>query len=324
MDEHEYKIGIVNGSSIYYTPAEDGIEWTTYRVGQAGELTFRIPPNETTVKADLGNLVMFHVDSNPVFYGWIREIETDQDGGMRVRAVDQLGFLNYVERYTFKNKTADEIIWIIAPDFPPLKCSPDIPSTGYRIPLQIEDGTPIFDIILNALDTTLKETGVRYTLYDDYGKLMLASNEDMKISNMMLTADNIETFSYSANLNDTYNVIKLVKTDTAADKNVISMVIDSESIAKYGTMQYYEEITDADTDAEARANLLLSIYNKPSRSLRITAPGDVRIRAGSFIPVSLKLAGILQNSFLVVDSVTHRFGTEYTMDIRFSGDGFKA
>ena len=322
-DELTYRLSIVNGSNIQYIAAEDGITWSTYRVGQAGELKFTIPPGEK-VRADLGNLVMFHVGKTGVFYGWIQDIAADQEGGMKIHAIDQLGFLNYTERYIFKNKRADEILWIITQDFPPIRCHPDLKSTEYVIPMQVEDGTPIFDIILNALDTTLKETGVRYTLYDDFGKLQLASAEDMKLTDMMLTAENVISFDYSATLENTYNVIKLVKTDTDKDKNVISMAWDPNTIAMWGTRQYYEEITDADTDAPSRADMLLDMYNRPGKTLKVTAPGDIRVRGGSMIPVSLKPANSLQNSFLIVDSATHEFGTEYRMTLKFTGGGFNA
>ena len=314
-------VTIVNGSTAYQPPIEDGITWSTYRTGQAGELKFTIPPGED-VPAELGNLVMFRADGDDVFYGWIQDIETNETGNLSITAVDQLGYLMYKERYTFRNKRADEILWIIAQDFPPLKCSPNLTETGYVIPLQVEDGTELFDIVLNALDTTLKETGTRYTLYDDFGKLQLGSNEDMLIRDMMITTQNAESFHAGTSLKNTYDVVKIVKTDTSDSKNLIYQAFDSDSISKWGTRQYYEEISE-DIDAQARADMLLEMYNRPSKSLRVKAFGDNRVRGGSFVPVSMDLIGELRNSYLVAESVTHTYGTRHTMVIKFSGDGFK-
>jgi len=74
----------------------------------------------------------------------------------------------------------------------------------------------------------------------------------------------------------------------------------------------------------AKANALLSLYNSKTRKLRIKkAFGDVRIRAGSLIPVSLNLGDIVSNTFMLVEKVSHTFKeSEHFMDLTLRGGEF--
>ena len=74
------------------------------------------------------------------------------------------------------------------------------------------------------------------------------------------------------------------------------------------------------------AQALLSLYNNKSRSLSINGVfGDLRVRAGSQIPVFLSLGDIETSNYLIVEKCTHTFKqNEHTMDLELKGGEFIA
>ena len=94
---------------------------------------------------------------------------------------------------------------------------------------------------------------------------------------------------------------------------------------QWGVLQYFEEIQTA-TGAAAKADALLSLYDQKTRRLTIkNAFGDVRVRAGSSLVVSLDLGDIIANNYMVVNKVTHTFkGNEHMMELELIGGEFIA
>ena len=97
------------------------------------------------------------------------------------------------------------------------------------------------------------------------------------------------------------------------------------TIKKWGVLQYFEKIDNTE-NANIMAQALLSLYNNKSRSLSINGVfGDLRVRAGSQIPVFLNLGDIEANNYLIVEKCTHTFKqNEHTMDLELRGGEFIA
>ena len=71
-------------------------------------------------------------------------------------------------------------------------------------------------------------------------------------------------------------------------------------------------------------NSLLTLYNKKTRRLSLkNVFGDIRVRGGSSISVSLNLGDIQVNQYFICESVTHTFkeGMHF-MDISLKGSDF--
>ena len=80
------------------------------------------------------------------------------------------------------------------------------------------------------------------------------------------------------------------------------------------------------TGAAAKADAVLKLYDQKTRKLTVkNAFGDVRVRAGSAVVVSLDLGDIVTNNYLMVEKVTHTFkGDEHFMDLTLIGGEFIA
>lgn len=79
-------------------------------------------------------------------------------------------------------------------------------------------------------------------------------------------------------------------------------------------------------NVEAKADALLSLYNKKTRNLKITnALGDNRVRAGSMVVINLDLGDIKLKNFMLVEKVKHTYKEgEHWMDLTLRGGEFVA
>lgn len=310
----------IQGSKLFEPITYEGIEWTTQRVGEAGKLVF------TVIKDDIisfseGASVRLTVDGINLFYGFVFEKSRNKNHHIQVTCYDQIRYLKNKDTYVYTNKKASELIKMIAGDFN-LKVG-DIEDTGFKIAQRIEDNKTLFDIIYNALDLTLISTGKLFVLYDDFGKLTLKNIENMKLDTL-INENTAEDFDYTSSIDgDTFNKIKLIYDNKNTGKREVFIAEDGEHINQWGVLQYYETIQEG-MNGKAIADSLIDRKtgkNRKTRKLDIKgALGDLRVRAGSSVPVSLNLGDIITNNYLVVDSCTHYFYENYhKMDLHLIG-----
>lgn len=318
-----------SGSEIYIPAVEDGIEWSTERWGVPGRLTFKVLADDILNFSE-GSAVQLWVDGAKIFFGFVFTQKRDKENRISVTAYDQLRYLKNKDTYVYENQTASELIKMIAADF--ALNAGEIADTGYVIADRSEMDTSLFDIIQNALDITLVNTRQMYVLYDDFGSLTVKNIADMYVQNengtyLMIDEDTGENFEYTSSIdNNTYNKIKLYKEDAESGKRQIYGIIqDGTNINKWGVLQYCDTVSEGE-NGEAKAEALLSLYDKKTRNLRITnAFGDIRVRAGSMLVVNFDLGDKKVENFMLVEKVKHTFKNgEHFMDLTLRGGEFVA
>lgn len=317
-----YELLIQHGSKVYQPIVTGEIQWQTERKGKAGSLTFKVV-KDSTINFTEGDAVRLKADEKNVFYGFVFQKKRDKEGIITVTAYDQLRYLKNKDTYVYSNKTASEVVQMLAKDFN-LQCG-TLEDTKFKIESRVEDNQTLFDIIQNALDLTLQNKKEMYVLYDDFGKLTLKNIGNMKVG-ILIDEDTGENFDYSSSIDgETYNKIKLVYENEESGKREIYIAQDSSHINQWGVLQYFETI-DEKTNGKAKADALLSLYNQKTRKLTIKgAFGDVRVKAGTLVAVSLNLGDIVANSFLLVEQAKHSFSESfYTMDLTLRGGEFIA
>ena len=308
---------IQNGSDVFIPIVQEGIEWSTDRVGTPGKLTFKVL-NDSTLNIAEGNAVRFKWDDNNVFFGFIFRIKGDKEEWLTITAYDQLRYLKNKATYVYENKTAGEVIKMIASDFS-LQTG-TIEDTGYKIASRVEDGKTLFDIIQNALDVTLQNKSSMYVLYDDFGKIALKGLDSMRV-NLLVDEQTGETFDCESSIDDnTYNQIKLYYDNEETGQREVFIAKDSTNINNWGVLQLYESIEKGE-DGKAKADALLKLYNAKTRKLSIkNALGDTRVRAGSMVGVILDLGIIKVQNYMLVETCKHTFSdNEHMMDITLKG-----
>ena len=313
---------IAHNNKLYQPIVEEGIKWTTERSGSPSTLKF------TVIKDDIiafqeGDAVRMKVDGQEVFFGFVFSKKRNKNHHIEVTAYDQLRYLKNKDTYVYENKTASQVIKMIANDFN-LNLG-KIESTKYVIPSRVEDNQSLFDIIQNALDQELQNNGEMFCLYDKFGSLTLQNIASMKLD-IPINADVAEDFSYTSSIDqNTYNKIKLTYDNEDVGEREVYIAQDSKNMNSWGILQYFEKLQKGD-NGKAKADALLKLYNKKTRNLKVdNCFGDVRCRAGTMVPVQLYLGDITVSNYLLVEKATHIFNNDqHLMSLNLRGGEFIA
>jgi len=313
------------GKKAFLPVVEEGIEWSTERRSTPGKLTFNVV-KDSAVSFQEGAAIRLKVNGKPVFFGFVFTKKRNKNQIITVTAYDQLRYLNNKDTYVYENKTASQLIKMIAADFS--LNTGTLEDTGFVIASRVEDNTSLFDMIENALDLTLQNTKEMFILYDDFGKLTLRNLSSMYVGEqgayLMVDEETGENFDYSSSIDsDTYNKIKLTYDNEDTGKREVYIVQDQTHINDWGVLQYFDTLSKGE-NGQAKAEALLKLYNSKSRSLKITnAIGDIRVRAGSMVIVNLNLGDINLKNFMLVEKVTHTFKLDsHFMNLTLRGGEF--
>lgn len=308
-----------NGNTWNLGEVASDITWKTSRIGKPGGLEFTLIKNglyqDPAFQYNNGDIVSVRKDGVNVFRGYIFSIDTGRDEAVKITAYDQIRYLMNKQTYAFENVTAAEVLKKIAGDFQ-LKLG-RVEDTRYRIPAMLEDGQTLIDIICKALTLTLIHGGENYFLFDDFGELSLRKSSDHLLDFYLGTRSLMVDYSASRSIDsDTYNRIKLYKDNNSTGKREIYEIQDSSTIAKWGILQMYESVDENKNTAQINELLtnLMILKNRETKSLKLEAIGDTRVRAGCYVLVVIEEFNI--NQPFLIEECTHRFdGANHTMSL---------
>lgn len=317
-------IEISNNKKIFQAAVEGNIVLQTERKGAPGRLTFNVLPQEGHGFSE-GNSVALKTDNGKgVFFGFIFSKKRDKKGIISVVAYDQLRYLKNKYTYVYRNKTASEVIKMLAADFG-LKCG-KIADTKFKIKERRESNQSLFDIIQMALELTLTNKKQMYVLYDDFGKLRLKNIKDMFVP-LVVDETSAENFTYNSSIDSsTYTKVELRSNDTDKKKKVERYIeTDKKNIKKYGVLLLFENIQEGENGKE-KAKALLELHKEKTKTLSINKVfGDLRVRGGSVVGVIMDLGDVKLQNKMIVDKCKHTFNNSgHFMDLTLIGGGFSA
>lgn len=226
---------IQQDENVMLPPFVEGVTIEWKRAGQPGKLMADVVKTPG-LSFQEGAQCCFFADGAPVFYGFV--FDKARKGGssdvISVTAYDQLYYLKNKDTCVYENKTAADVVRMIADDFE-LKTG-SLEDTGFIIASRVEDNKTLFDIIQTALDETLKATGRMFVLYDEAGKLALKGLESMKI-NLLINAATAGEYDYKTSISaQTYDKIKLSYENKKTGKRETYVAKDSSNIyGPFGT-----------------------------------------------------------------------------------------
>lgn len=321
----ELLIGNELRTKLYIPVIEEGIEWTTERKNTPGKLTFKVLKDDILDFSE-GSVVRMCDNGDNIFSGFVFKQQRDREQLITVTAYDQLRYLKNKDTIVYENKTADQFLRMVAADY--VLNVGVLENTKYVIESRIEENTSLFEMIENALDLTLTNTGEMFVLYDDFGQLMLRQLSSMIVGNqeayLMIDEETGENFEYTSSIDDnTYNKIKLTYDNEDTGVREVYIAQDSSNINKWGVLQYFDTLNKGE-NGQTKADTLLKLYNKKTRNLKLTnILGDNRVRAGSMIVVNLDLGEIKIRNFMLVESCKHIYKeNEHWMDLTLRGGEF--
>lgn len=318
----ELMIGDGTGTKLYLPAVEEEIVWTTERKGVPGQLNFKVLEDDI-LDFEEGSMVSMRENGQDVFFGFVFKQKKAKEPVITVTAYDQLRYLKNKDTIVYENQTADQLVQMIAANYS-LIAGP-MEHTNYVIESRVEENTSLFEMIQNAFDLTLTNTGEMFVLYDDFGKLTLKNLSSMMVGSpgawLMIDEETGENYEYTSSIDDnTYNKIKLTYDNDSTGLREVYVTQDSVNIGKWGILQYFDTLKKGE-NGQAKAEALLKLYNRKTRSLKLTKVlGDNRVRAGSMIVVNLDLGDWKVRNFMLVESCKHTYREgEHWMDITLRG-----
>ena len=240
---------IRGGYRKIYPLVEDGIKWETERRGSPGKLTFSFYDigNENLNIQEGDKVTLRHYTASSsvapptiVFVGYVFTKKRAKDGKVDITAYDALRYFKNKDTYVGTNKTASEILKEITKNYN--LTTGTIESTSYVISETAEDNQSLFDIVLNALDTTLISTRKMFILYVDQGNICLRDANKLK-TDVIINDLVAENFDYTSSIdNETYNEIELYYDNDSTNKREYYHAYDANTMNMWGRLRLTEQI----------------------------------------------------------------------------------
>ena len=305
----------------YYVPTVNA-SYQTNRKGSPGILNFTVIKTDN-LRFSEGDPVRAIVKNKGIFFGFIFTKKRNKNGLIDVTAYDQLRYLKNKDTFIYNNKSAAELIKILAKKFN-LRTG-TIDDTRFKIASIISDNKTLFDVILESLEDTLLNTGKMYVMYDDFGKITLKDMSKMKIKELIDKEVAVD-FDYTSTIDEkTYNKIQLVNDDNKKSGRPTVEVYNAASIGKWGVLQYTDKFKPNE-NARVKAEALLNLYNRKTRHLQVKGAFlGARVRAGNILPVMLDLGDMKVSNYMIIEKCKHSFKDgEHLVDLELIGGDFIA
>lgn len=292
------------------------VSWKTSRIGKAGslDLTLTKGGNNPNFAYHNGDIIRVSYRDTPVFFGYVFSISDGKSETVTLSCYDQIRYLLTNDVVIMTNVTATQLVRKLAADLD--LTVGQLEDTGHRLSLAEEDKT-LLDVICHALDLTLIQTTNHFILYDDFGQLMLRNIREMKTD--LVIGDDSLLYDYTLESSiddDTFNQIKVIQDNKTTGQREKYLDQDSTTIARWGRLQLLHKADEKMNLAQLNQllDMLMTLKNREQKKLQLQAVGDLRIRAGSFVPVVIEQAGL--SEYFLVDECSHNWkGSDYTMTL---------
>ncbi|MFR4979462.1 MAG: hydrolase, partial [Butyricicoccus sp.] len=234
------ELSIQNGATIYYPIVKDSVKLSWERKGVPGKLEFTVV-KDSVLDFQEGNPVWFTYNGTTLFHGFVFTKKRKANSvTIDVIAYDQLRYLKNKDTIIEEGLKASDLLKRLADDFR-LHLG-TVEDTGYTLETIVEENQTLFDMMQNALDETLTNTGRLFCLYDDAGKLTLKNINSMKLD-LLIDAQTGETFDYESSIDEqTYNKVKLVYNNEETGKRQAFIAQDGAKMNLWGVLQYFESV----------------------------------------------------------------------------------
>ena len=308
-------IRLVVQDSVSWKAAEistltSSITWSTSLIDQPGKLEFEYIRNETVFFGE-GSRVSLIIDGKGYFYGYVFTRKRNETGRVSITAYDQLRYLQNKDIKVFESVTCSQMFSQICAE-QQLKCSV-LHASPYVIPPVIHDNKSYFQMIQDAIDATLTNTGRWYAIRDNFGVLEHVDLAMLKVGLLVGDASLLTGYEYETSIDsETANQVKLVKDNKETQKRDVYIERDSSTIQRWGLLQHFEVMDEKANEAQIiqRAQMLLRLKNRPTRRLKLSALGNLRVREGVGIGTAirdLEAEGVGSQRFGLVKSCEHEF-----------------
>ena len=238
--------------------------------------------SELRVYTDLGT---------ELFRGVIFADSMDGGGSLTVTAYDRNVYLTKnTDTRKFSKVKASQVIKTLCDAFQ--IPTGTIEDTGYVIPKLVFDNKTLWDMMVMSLTYTKKQTGTRFFIYSDKGKLCVGRFTQPTSRIVLEPGVNLSSVSRSTSIEDVATRVRLYGKGKKNAKIDVT-VSDDALIKKYGVLQALESPDDKTTTSAAKqkATTLLNEKKAPSDDVSIECVGVDSVVSGSAVYLVSEIVG---------------------------------
>jgi hypothetical protein len=252
----------------------------TNMLAQPGKLTIALSDSRL-VDFSHGSAVSLMVDDHRMFNGYVFTI-TKRPNSSEVICYDKIRYLGSKDSLVMSSTSIKKV------------CDQVKESTGIEISVtggetslgkKVFDNQSYYQMIQWSLDEDLKKSNEMHIVRDEYGDLKVLDVSTLMHPIVIGDGSLLTDWEFSSSIDEsTYTTVKLVRDRSKRKKIRRSTVVvqDSESVRKWGKLQYFERIDDKTTDSAMRqmAYDLLKLYSAPTQTMSLIAIGHPPLKAG--------------------------------------------
>jgi hypothetical protein len=294
-------------------------EWSIFDT--PGKLSFSYIENGVVFQN--GSQVWLIIDDTQVFNGFVFSRGRDNSGVSEIQAYDRLRYLQNPYSKAYEGASLEDIFNEMM-KISGVKNSKIIGNASFVTAPVLHDNKMIYEIIKRGMDETLIGAGVYFIIRDNFGTLELIDIADKSMKTQLLLGDSslATGFQLKSSIDSqTYNFIKLYQENKETKKRDVYIAQDTTTIRLWGTLALLEKVDEEMTEIQIkqRADQLLKLYNRETRTLRISAIGDLSVREGCGVGLSisaLEAESIPTAQYTFASKVVHKFSNgTHTMDL---------
>lgn len=279
--------------------------------------------NHARVSVDCanGDQCVFYENGKELFRGIIVNHQQSASKKLVITSYDNMYYLaNNKDSFCYSNQTATQIF---------NDCMTRIGmtggsavDTGYVIPELPKAKTTYYDVLLDALSTTYKATGIRYYISSDKGNIHLLRRSENAMQWVLEAGSseaNLTDYTYTKSIENVRTRVRLLSKEDA----VVYEAANSDLETKIGTFMEVKSVDDSYTAAQMQ-ELVQSVFEEkgtPSQSLKVTGIGVSDAIAGRAVYVIIPHLGMKRTFY--IDEDTHKFTREshtMTLKLNFASD----
>ncbi len=265
------------------------------------------------IKTTEGEGVFFKWQGKELFQGIIFRHSLSKNGNMQITAHDQMIYLlrNDASR-VFKNRTATQIATRLCTDFGITRGS--MINTRYVIPTRVYDSMNLYDMILDSISHTHRNSSERFYVMSEKGKLNLILRANQTRLWVIESGSNLIDYNYRSNIDDTSTRVVIEAGED--NKTVIATANNNDLQKQLGILQFYERSTEDlnKAQAQARANTILGRRARRVVDFSVEGIGIPDVISGTMVHIREVEMGI--NRKYYVDEDSHFFqGNDHIMNI---------
>ncbi|MFD2704626.1 XkdQ/YqbQ family protein [Salibacterium lacus] len=264
-----------------------------------------------TIFIRIGGEVRFYVGDEERFRGVVFSDDIDVAGSHSFTAFDTNIYLTKnADSRKFKKRRASDIVKRLCDDFAiPYGVIED---TGYVIPkLYFTKETSLWDMIKTAITETEKEMGVRYSVRNVNGELVLRQRKSELTERVVEVEKNLTSASNNRSIEEMRNQVKIIN-----DEGFQLKVVKNDAlIDQYGLMQHVEKKSDNSTGNTQTADQLLADLGTIEDEADVTALGHPDMVAGTAVYVREPMTRITGGYFVTADKHSFDPNGKHTVDL---------